>query len=65
MIRALGRIRTPDRLYEAGEVIPGLVFSEEERLIAIGVAERIEEEKTEQPPQPKQSAQPRKKRRKK
>lgn len=64
MIKALGRIRTPERLYQAGELISGLPLSEEKRLIKLGVAEPVQVEQ-EQKATKKKSAQPKRARKKK
>lgn len=64
MIKALSRIRTPERLYQAGDLISGLPLSEEKRLIKLGVAEPVQVEQ-EQKATKKKSAQPKRARKKK
>lgn len=43
MIKALGRIRTKEGLFEPGEKIVGLTKKEEDWLISINMAKRVEE----------------------
>lgn len=50
MIRALGRIRTKEHLFKPGDKVASLPKKEEDWLISIGMAERVEETK-ETPPE--------------